>query len=149
MPTSWWNAWESCLLALTIWREASGESYEGRVAVAHAVLNRVAHPSWWGTNLTDVLVKRWQFSSLTAPNDPMLVRWPRYGDPVFDECLEIANGVLTGEIDNPVPEADSYWSDTLSEPPFWATDKTIVAKIGHHTFHNLDGSHPENVPDTA
>lgn len=152
VPQSWWTAWEVLLLALTIWREAAGEPADGKIAVAYCYLDRVHHPKWWGNNLIEVLTKKWQVSSLTAPGDPMLVKWPRYGDPVFEECIEIAQGVLVGYFRNPVPGADSYFATTLDEPPLWAMKivagqvpgASMIGTIGRHRFFNTDGSHPEN-----
>jgi hypothetical protein len=36
-----WNYYEVVLMALTLWREARGESHETKIAVAHTVKNRV------------------------------------------------------------------------------------------------------------
>jgi len=67
------HLWHTALLALMLWREARGESDEAKIAVAHTVVNRVAHPGWWGRTVDDVIAKKWQYSSMTDPGDPQLV----------------------------------------------------------------------------
>ncbi len=42
-------------LALLVWREARGETFEAQLAVAHSVMDRVKHPGWWGTDLLSVI----------------------------------------------------------------------------------------------
>lgn len=124
-------------LALTVWREARGESAEVRAGVAHAIMNRVKHPAWWGDDVMSVIFKKWQFSSLTDPNDKQLTTWPRSTDAVWTECLVIADRVFRGTLGNPVPGADSYY-DVSIPPPYWATDETFVAQLGRVRFYNLD-----------
>src|SRR6185295_16250998 len=72
-----WNFYEITLLALTIYREARGEPHEAQIAVAHTVKNRISKPGWWGTDIVSVLTKKWQYSSLTDPNDTQLTTWPK------------------------------------------------------------------------
>ena len=127
-------------LALTAWREARNEPHLGKVAVVHSIMNRVRRPSWWGDNVLAVVTKKWQYSSMTDPKDPQLVKWPLESDARWQECLEVARGVLDGTITNPVPGADGYYADSIP-PPRWADPKKLVAKIGHHSFYDLDSDH--------
>lgn len=124
-------------LALCAWREARGEPDEGVAGVCHAVMNRVEKPGWWGYDVMSVLFKKWQFSSLTDPNDRQLVRWPSADSEHWRRCLRIAYGVYTGEIPNPVPGADSYF-DISIQPPFWATEDKHVKDIGRLRFYDVD-----------
>ena len=36
------------LLARTVWGEARGECFRGKLAVAWVARNRAEHPRWWG-----------------------------------------------------------------------------------------------------
>jgi spore germination cell wall hydrolase CwlJ-like protein len=122
-------------LALCIWREARGEGRAGLVAVAHSIVNRVASPTW-GNTMMSVLFQRQQYSSLTHQQDPQLVVWPTDDDPTWKEALEVADGVLRGEIDSPVGKADSYHSTSIV-PPRWATNERFVLQVGRHRFYRL------------
>jgi cell wall hydrolase len=126
------------LLGLMVYREAAGEPYDGRVAVACTVMNRAEHPKWWGSTPYEVITKPMQYSSMTAKGDPMTVRFPSLGDRIFMECLDIAFKVVNRRIANPCPGADSYYAVTIA-PPAWADEKRFVKQIGHHRFYNLDG----------
>ena len=129
--------YEVVLLALTVWREARGEPFEARVAVAHSIKNRVERPSWWGKDWISVLTKKWQYSSLTDPRDTQLTTWPKADDATFAECLNVAEGVMSGSFNSPVKGADSYFDDSIA-PPAWATPETFVGKVGKLNFYNLD-----------
>lgn len=129
---------DAVFLALTVWREARGEPYEGKVAVARSVLNRVSRPAWWGNDVLTVVTKKWQFSSLTDPNDRQLTTWPASQDARWWECVQIARDLIHGaHLPNPAPGADSYYAVSISAPK-WATPETFVAQVGNHRFYNLD-----------
>jgi len=144
---------DTVFLALCIWREARGEPRPGKEAVAMTVLNRLGRPYFKAKTVSDVLFKKWAFSSLTDPRDAQLTTWPKDGDPVWLECIEIAIQALTGMIEHPAPGADHYWDQSI-KPPSWATPASFVRKIGRINFHNLDkGKHdgpailPSKTPD--
>ncbi len=132
-----WQMWEVSFLALAIWREARGEPFDAKVAVAHSVLNRVFRPSWWGRDVVSVLKKKWQYSSLTDPKDAQLTTWPDATDASFEECLNVAHGCMDGTYKSPVPGADSYYDDSIA-PPKWADHRFFVGKVGKLNFYNLD-----------
>ena len=128
-------------LALTVWREARGEIEECQLAVACSILNRVARPYWWGNDISSVVFKRLQYSSLTYRNDPQLTTWPDKSDnPVWVQCLQVASKALCGAAENPASGADSYYDDSISAPK-WATPDTFVRKIGRIAFYNTDHDH--------
>lgn len=137
-----WNYYEITLLALTIWREARGEPHDAKIAVAHTIMNRVARPSWWGTDIISVLTKKWQYSSLTDPNDKQLTTWPKASDAAFEECLKVADLVVREVYHSPLKGIDSYFDDSLKGDtiPTWAKahPERFVGKIGRLNFYNLD-----------
>jgi hypothetical protein len=132
-----WQWWEVCLLALVIWREARGESYDARIAVGCSIRNRVKHPKWWGNDYVSVITKKWQYSSMAASGDPQLMTYPQARDHIFEECLNIASLVYDDTYNSPVAGADSYYDDSIP-PPKWATADLFVAKIGRLNFYNVD-----------
>jgi len=129
---------DMAMLALVIWREARGESYQAQLGVANVVLNRVAHPGWWGRDVMGVLFDPWQFSSVTDPKDRQLTKWPITSDPSWKQCLKAAHSALLGLDVNPVPGADSYFDVSIPNPK-WAVQSKFVARIGRIKFYNLDG----------
>lgn len=124
--------WYKALLALVLWREAQGEPHEGRVAIANVIRNRVLsthHDDQWD----NVMEKKWQFSSLTAPGDPTLVRWPDNTDPVFQDCARIAIATIEGTIEDNTGGATLYANLNVCDPA-WTHTATKTVVIGHHTF---------------
>jgi hypothetical protein len=61
------------VMARTVFGEARGEPYQGRLAVAHVILNRVRAGGWFGASVSEVCLKRWQFSCWN-PGDPNRAR---------------------------------------------------------------------------
>ena len=57
------------VMARTVFGEARGEPHEGRLAVAHVILNRARSGGWWDAGVSEVCLKRWQFSCWN-PGDP-------------------------------------------------------------------------------
>jgi spore germination cell wall hydrolase CwlJ-like protein len=125
------------LMALTLWREARGESAECVTGVAFCILNRVLRKSWWGNSIYSVITKKWQFSSLTDPRDKQLALYPSEGSLDWQRCLMIADKVINREIENPVPGADSYFDISIGDPK-WTKDARFVKQIGRIKFYDVD-----------
>jgi N-acetylmuramoyl-L-alanine amidase len=129
-----WNAFYKFILALVVWREAGGEGREGMRAVAHVIRNRVLStklPDTWD----DVIEGKWQFSSMTAPGDGMLVQWPsdKKDGATFGASMEIAESVFNGTDADPTNGATHYANLHLCDPA-WAHTLKQLAVIGNHTF---------------
>jgi spore germination cell wall hydrolase CwlJ-like protein len=130
-------------LAFVLWREARNETRAGKIALVFSILDRVRNPKWWGNDVPSVCTKKWQYSSMTDPNDKQLTLYPVF-DQAWAECISAATTVYDGLVQNPVPGADSYYA-TYIPAPNWAKPEMLVAQIGAHKFYNTDGNHPENV----
>jgi len=139
-----YSTYEQSMLALLVWREARGEVYQAKMAVAFSVLNRVKNPKWWGTSLGAVVAKKWQYSSMAAPGDPNLILYPLPHDLSFHDTLSAVNAVLFNSPINQTAGADSYY-DLSIPPPKWAKPEQFVKQIGAFRFFNTDGDSPENV----
>lgn len=123
--------WYKAILALVVWREARGESKEGKLAVANVIRNRVeaTHlPDQWD----DIIERKWQFSSMTAPGDAMLVQWPHDGDQTWSDSMAAAEHVFSGGCDN-TGGATFYCNLDVCHPA-WADTYHQTIKIGRHTF---------------
>lgn len=124
-----WNGYNQFLLALVMWREARGEGPEGMKAVGCVVRNRVHNDTW-----SQIITAKWQFSSLTAPGDPMLVQWPVQNDPQFLEAMTLAGGIFTGTLIDTTNGATHYFNPNVVLPT-WAKSMTKLMSIGHHDFY--------------
>lgn len=124
-----WDGYNQFLLALTMWREARGEGAEGMKAVGCVIRNRAHNGTW-----SQVMTAKWQFSSLTAPGDPMLVQWPVQEDAQFLMAMSLAAGIYLGTIPDSTDGATHYFNPNVVKPK-WAQTLTKVVTIGHHDFY--------------
>lgn len=122
-------------LALALWREARNQMPLCRLAIGYVVMTRVRLGGWFGSNVTEVLFKPEQFSSLTAKDDPQLRTWPESGDPTWADCLWDAEQAYTGRVSNPCPNATHYYDTSIPEPE-WAKSGTFIKQIGKVRFYH-------------
>lgn len=89
---------EVWLLACVIDWESGWESYEGKLAVANVVLNRVRNSNY-GNSITDVIYARNQFSGVSDGNGgPSSTFQARLSaGPRNSDCLKAAMAALSGE----------------------------------------------------
>jgi spore germination cell wall hydrolase CwlJ-like protein len=134
-------------LALNIYFEARNEPYEGQIAVAHVVLNRVSDPrfpetackviqqggerirhrcqfSWWCDGLSDRPKNNWKWANSRAFAET--VYWGRSTDPT--------GGALW------------YHADYVS--PYWGQVFKRNRQIGRHIFY-LDPDKPTQIASRA
>lgn len=140
------------MLAITLWRESRGEMtmWKTQRAIGWVVRHRVE--STWDHRNTyqDVCDEPWQFSSLTAPGDPNLVKWPKSDDVIWRGCLAVAETVIPGcappcqivwepeqDVSDPVPGAVFYHDARLPAPPAAWGPVTLVATIGNLSFYRM------------
>lgn len=124
-----WGDYNRTLLALVMWREARGEGSEGMKAVGCVVRNRVKNDTW-----TQIITAKWQFSSMTAPGDLMLVQWPVEGDSQFLEVMLLADGIYNGAIVDITNGATHYFNPNVVLPK-WAASLSKTMTLGHHDFY--------------
>jgi hypothetical protein len=132
-------------LARTIWGEARGDGVVGMTAVAAVVLNRAAHPRWWGHDIASCCLAPWQFSCWNSddPNLPKM-RAATAASEMFPEALAIAADAVAGKISDPTGGADSYFA--IGTPvPSWASMAKFTRRILHHAFYRVElGAPPGN-----
>lgn len=131
-------AW--CLAAATIVGEAGGEPYEGKVAVAHVIRNRmrtryasdgtvagtVLHPfqfSLWNTN------ERGRIRACVVLADDAVAR-----DAIraWEESATAAHPVLGAAV--------LYHADYVD--PYWKSHVRFLTRIGRHLFYSDDHAAP-------
>ncbi len=125
---------EVTCLAENIYFEARNEPYQGRVAVGHVVLNRVASPQF-PDSICKVIrqggqkVKhRCQFSWYCDGLDDV----PRPGRS-WNESVKLASLIYSGKTNDPSRGAMWYHADYVS--PAWRHDFKKSWKIGQHIFY--------------
>ncbi len=123
------------VFARTIWGEARGEGQSGMEAVASVMLNRAAHPGWWGTDVKSVCLAPWQFSCwlVSDPNREKMLAVD-VSDPEFAIASDIAARALAGELADGTGGADSYVNLAVDQP-HWIESAHQTCVIGHHTFY--------------
>jgi len=130
--------WQSLrCLALNIYHEARGEPLQGKIAVAHVVMNRVAAERFPGQICAVVQQGgerrryRCQFSwwcdgRSDQPRD--VAAWR--------ESLLVALLIRRGATDDPTQGALWYHADTVA--PYWSKIFKVYKKIGRHIFYIKD-----------
>ena len=105
------NLNEKQLMALTIYREASGEPPEGKIAVGTVILERVDHRNWDGKTVNEVCLWPRQFSCFDETDKGFgktlhtAETWALCIDTDFSlmDSYTVAVGMLTGIIPrNPI-----------------------------------------------
>ncbi len=109
------------LLARTVYAEARGEIFDGQVAVAAVILNRLADPAFPKT-IQDIIFQPYAF---TAVNDGQINLTP---DRV---AYTAAARALEGN--DPSDGALFYWNPKLATSK-WIWTKPITKIIGNHVF---------------
>jgi N-acetylmuramoyl-L-alanine amidase len=132
------------ILARTIWGEARGESFDGRLAVAWVAVNRLKRGRY-GDTLAEVCLRPKQFSCWNEddPNRPKMLGL-KAEDPIFAECLGIAalvyaaskgrGGALPADLKDATLNSTHYCVSSLD--PYWARGKTPTCSVGRHKFFN-------------
>jgi len=109
------------LLAHLVYGEARGEPYEGQVAVAAVVLNRVQHPDFPNT-ISEVIFEPWAF---TCVHDGQFNFTPN------ESCYSAAKEALNGR--DPSNGALYYFNpDTATSSWIWT--RKVTGRIGNHLF---------------
>lgn len=122
-------------LARTMWGEARNTGAPGMRHVASVVLNRAAHPAWWGHTVVGVCLQPWQFSCRNGddPNRAKLLAVTT-ADPDFVIALHIAQQAINGKLLDETDGADSYYALSMHTPPAWAASAVHTMSDGWHSF---------------
>ncbi len=111
------------LLATIVTLESGGESYEGQLAVANVIINRL-QSGYWGNTVADVVYAPYQFSCISSP---MLDYYLANGaqESSRQATLEALSGV--NNIGNYMCFRALYVTDL--------EDYSVYSVIGNHVFH--------------
>jgi N-acetylmuramoyl-L-alanine amidase len=126
-------------LIRTIAFEASGESEDGKAAVAHVILTR-KRSGKWGDTIKEVVTHPWQFESWMTKRAEM--ESLDVEDYRYRSAAQIADAVLAGQMPDPTTGATHFLNPTVVSQrrggslPSWATGGGL--SIGRHTFYAPD-----------
>ena len=130
------GASERCL-ALAIYFEARGEPFEGQMAVAQVVQNRVRDPRYPSSVCAVVFQHadrrhRCQFSfACDGKSDRARER------PAWDRAVRLARLINSGPMRDLTVSATHYHADYVA--PDWADHLSQTVKIGRHLFYRDGG----------
>ncbi len=115
-------------LANILFKEGSYCAPIEKAGIAYAPKNRLKYPKrYGGSTIKDVVLKPKQFScfdydkTILSPEDIQT----EYDAVVFAECLQVARGVLSGEIPDPTNGATHYYNPKKANP-YWAHSREMV-----------------------
>lgn len=115
------SAQEYELMAKLVYGESRGEPYEGQVAVAAVILNRVKHPDFPNT-ITEVI---FQPGAFTAVTDGQAYLTPD------STAYKAVDDALSGW--DPSGGALYYWNPAKATSK-WIWSRPIIKQIGNHVF---------------
>jgi spore germination cell wall hydrolase CwlJ-like protein len=125
---------DDTIAAINIWMEARGESFEGKVAVAEVMLNRLKN-GWWGDTLAEVVLAPYQFSGWNTNDRNRIAAMSLDDSDVrYQECLRAWQTAKTGTYF--AKGAMFYFNPSVVKAPVWATPQRYLATIGSHKFYS-------------
>jgi len=123
---------DDTLAALTIYLEARGESFAGKLAVAAVIRNRMNHKYHSDGTVKGTVLRAKQFEPWIGRNPEEIEFDPR--NQKMQESLLAWKLVQDGR--NIVDGAVLFYNPQLVKTPRWAQVNRKVAKIGGHEFFN-------------
>ena len=117
----------------TVWGEARGENFRGKLGVAHVILNRAKHVDQWPNTEFQVVHQPWQFSAWNEgnPNKEAMEELPF--DDLNKECMEATLLAVGDPSSDPTGGATHYFASYI-DTPSWADNLLETARIGTHIF---------------
>ena len=112
------TVYDKFIAALTIWREARGETLQAQNGVFHVILNRVAQSpkNGWPSTVHGVCVQPYQFSSFNK-NDPGCLLWPLEKNSAdWQAWLNILTLIDSVLLADPTSGATFYFDDSITPP---------------------------------
>ena len=127
---------ELFLMVMTVAMEAEGESYRGKLAVAHVIMNRAYQKN---RNIIAVVFKPYAFSAWNTRGGRQR-QIPGIADMIWDEAEKAAISAYYEIEPDPTYGATHYLNIPLTRRirggtlPKWVNKLKKTAVIGQHTF---------------
>jgi hypothetical protein len=124
------------IMGLTIYAEARGEIYQGRLGVGTVILERVKYRNWDGQNIKDVCLWPYQFSCYLSsdPNRVQLLKIAKdFGSfyqksKSLQECSNLAKGLIEDTINKDQELAESHCCQYLTASLRRMIDKQYMSE---------------------
>ena len=110
------------LLARLVFAEARGEPYEGQIAVAAVLLNRVRHPEF-PKSISAAVFQPYQFEVVS---NGTIYQTPN--NLAYQAVLEAQGG------NDPANGALFFWNPRKVPASSWVWTRTVTKQIGNHVF---------------
>lgn len=120
--------------ALCAWRENRGGGVAGMQSVINVLVNRADAR---GTSVYTEAVRRWQFSSLTAPGDPNLALFPSETDFEWETAVSLMHQLEKDALPDITGGATSYYAASMHTPPAWAATMERTCEIQGQIFFRM------------
>lgn len=131
---------DDILGAITVWTEAEGEPYQGKLAVSEVIRRRARTRYMSDGTIAGTVALRYQFSALNddkGDNARLIAALKIDGsDLAVNDCMRAwaATGALGYQ--EVVPDAVVFFNPaTATTPPRCAVGKNFVKSIGRHVFY--------------
>jgi spore germination cell wall hydrolase CwlJ-like protein len=141
------------VLARTVFGEASGEPFNGKLAVAFVIINRAKlarayvethrhpHPLFGNGTIADACkIGRGgihQFSCWNDGKDRDRMLRATNGVPGWNDCVKVAAIAIEQPDKNPIGQCTHYYNPRkVKKTPLWAVGLTPAFHIGNHVFHD-------------
>jgi spore germination cell wall hydrolase CwlJ-like protein len=122
---------------ITVWHEAQGESFKGKVMVAEVILNRTKRKHRSDGTVAGTVLWPVQFSGWNAHDATPKYRERIEGakldtnDTVVQDCIRAWKEAEAGS--NYVKGGMDYYNHRICSPD-WAKGATVLAEEGNHRF---------------
>jgi len=119
---------------LTLWMEARGEPYDGKLAVAEVIQERMRRKYQSDGTVVGTVLKPYQFSGWNTHDvNRLAAARLEEDDAMAAMCRQAWRDVQAGF--SVVPRAVLYCNpDVLPQLPEWATPAKLVRIVGRHHF---------------
>lgn len=130
---------QSQWLCATVYQEASGEPFTGKLGVAYVVLNRAKERR---TTISDIVLKKMAFSCWNS-DSPTRNTMDTIDLRAWEECAVASEAALGGSLEDPTQGANHYLNERLTikirggSLPAWYDPEKVTVRIGQHTFLKL------------
>ena len=127
---------ELILISQCILGEAEGEDYEGKLAVAWVIKNRV-NGDFWPSTTHKVILQPKQFSCFNNSERIDTMQEPlKYSDEdTWFDCFKASVASFCSYEEDPTFGSNHYHTENAS--PSWSKGKKPTVKIGNHLFFKL------------
>ena len=129
------SVWNIAVTAICAWRENRAGGLNGMQSVINVLQNRAKAS---GLTMADEALKKWQFSSMTAPGDPQLSLGPNFTDThdemAYRTALRLAAEADSDNLPDITGGAVNYYAVSMTTPPSWAGSMDRTTEIQGQIF---------------